>query len=89
MISFSDTELDNLYKQYGSSNSVTATFILTTEDSYTNSKACTVNLTGNQKTLHVGRNGIKRAKVYICINGQIKKAVCWIGSNGNIARRTI
>lgn len=42
-ITFSDTELDNLYKRYGSSSSLTATFILS-GSGYTNSKTCTVSL---------------------------------------------
>lgn len=42
-ITFSDTELDNLYKKYGSSSSLTATFVLT-GSGYTNTKTCTVTL---------------------------------------------
>lgn len=81
-ISFSDTELDNIYKLYGSSNTLTATFILTTAGNYTNSKTCTVTLKGNQKTTYVGSNGRKRAKIYVGVNGTVKRAVVWIGNNG-------
>lgn len=42
-ISFSDTELDNIYKKYGSKSSLTATFIVT-GSGYTNSKTCTITL---------------------------------------------
>ena len=42
-ISFSDTELDNIYKKYGSISSLTATFIVT-GSGYTNSKTCTITL---------------------------------------------
>ena len=79
-INFSDTELDNIYKLYGSSNTLTATFILTTAGTYTNSKTATITLTGNQKTAYV--TGKKRAKVYVGVNGTVKKAVIWIGNNG-------
>lgn len=89
IVSFADIQLDNIYKKYGSSSNLTATFILTTANKYTNSKTCTINFTGNQKTIHIGKSGVKRGKVYICVNGQIKKAVFWVGSNSNIARRTI
>ena len=81
-ISFNDTELDNIYKLYGSGNTLTATFILTTAGSYTNSKTCTITLKGNQKTAYVGASGKKRAKVYVGVNGIVKRAVVWIGNNG-------
>ena len=81
-ISFNDTELDNIYKLYGSGNTLTATFILTTAGNYTNSKTCTITLRGNQKTTYVGQNGKKRAKVYVGVNGSVKRAVVWIGNNG-------
>ncbi len=81
-ISFNDTELDNIYKLYGSGNTLTATFILTTAGNYTNSKTCTVTLKGNQKTTYVGSNGRKRAKIYVGVNGTVKRAVAWIGNNG-------
>lgn len=48
-INFSDTELDNIYKLYGSSNSLTATFVLTTASKYTNSKTCTITLKRKSK----------------------------------------
>lgn len=42
-ISFSDTELDNIYKKYGTGSSLTATFIVS-GSGYTNSKTCTITL---------------------------------------------
>lgn len=42
-ITFSDTELDNLYKKYGTGSSLTATFIVS-GSGYTNSKTCEVTL---------------------------------------------
>lgn len=41
-ITFSDAELDTIYKLYGRNSSLTATFTLTTENTYTNSKTCTI-----------------------------------------------
>lgn len=43
IVSFSDTELDNIYKKYGTGSSLTATFIVS-GSSYTNSKTCTITL---------------------------------------------
>lgn len=42
-ITFSDAELDNIYKKYGTASSLTATFIVS-GSGYTNSKTCTVTL---------------------------------------------
>ena len=85
-ISFSDNELDKIYKLYGNSNSLTVTFIVS-GGGYTNSKTCTVTLAGNQKTSFLKvNNSIKRAKIFVCVNGQIKRAVAWICQNGKIKR---
>lgn len=81
-ISFTDAQLDSIYKLYGSSNTLTATFTLTTASSYTNSKTCTITLKGNQKTAYIGASGKKRAKVYVGVNGTVKRAVVWVGNNG-------
>jgi len=43
VISFTDTELDNLYKTYGTKSSLIATFILSAGQ-YSNSKTCTITL---------------------------------------------
>lgn len=48
-ISFTDEQLDAIYKLYGSGNTLTATFILTTASSYTNSKTCTITLKRKSK----------------------------------------
>ena len=88
---FTDEQLDNIYKLYGTGNSLTVTYILTTTangTSYTNSKTCTITFTGNQKTTKVGVNGVKRAKVYVGVNGSVKKAVIWVGVN-NVGKRCI
>lgn len=79
-ITFSQEELDAIYRLYGSSNSLTATFILTTAGTYTDTKTATITLTGNQKTAHVSQG---RCKVYVGVNGEVKQAVIWVGNNGN------
>lgn len=81
-IVFSDTELDNIYKKYGSSNSLTATFTLS-GSGYTNSKNATITLKGNQKTIKVKvSNNWKRGKVFIKISNTWKKAIVWENING-------
>lgn len=42
-ISFTDAELDNIYKKYGTLSSLTATFIVS-GSGYSNSKTCTITL---------------------------------------------
>lgn len=83
LITFRDTELDKIYKLYGSGNTLTATFILTTAGTYTNSKTATITLKGNQKTAYTAVSGTKkRAKVFVGVNETVKRAVVWIGNNG-------
>lgn len=85
-IEFTDDELDNLYKEYGVESSLMATFILS-GGGYTNSKTCTINLTGNQKTARIKNNdSFKRAKIFLNVNGSYKRAVAWININGTWKR---
>ncbi len=85
-IEFSDDELDELYKEYKTQSSLTATFILV-GGGYTNSKTCVITLTGNQKTARIKKNDTyKRVKVFLNINGTYKKAVIWINKNGSWRR---
>lgn len=86
-ISFNDTQLDNIYKLYGTGSSLTATFILTTAGSYTNSKTATITLKGNQKTYWTNINGSwKRAKLWTNVNGTWRRAVIWTNVNGSWKR---
>ena len=85
-IVFNDTELDNLYKKYGSSSSLTATFALS-GSGYTYNKTCTVTLKGNQKTARTNvSNSWKRGKTWINVNGTWKRAVIWTNVNGTWKR---
>lgn len=82
-IMFTDTQLDTIYKKYGNGNSVTATFTLTTANTYTNSKSCTITLNGNQKTIRLNVSGTnKRGKLWINISGTNRRAVIWINIAG-------
>lgn len=81
---YTDTELDNIYRLYSTGNSLTVTYIVSitvNSQTYTNSRTATVTLTGNQKTAYTG-SGKKRVKVYVGVNGSVKRAVVWIGNNG-------
>lgn len=90
-IGFNDTELDNIYKKYGSGNSVTATFIVDTYNGSTvgwsNSKNVTIYLTGNQKTVNLNVNGIyRRSMLWINAKELNRRAVKWINVNGTWRR---
>lgn len=88
-IGFNDTELDNIYKLYGSSNSLTATFILTTSGGYTNSRTCTISLKGDQKTIKTRISGTwRRGKVWTKVSGTWRRCVVWVKING-VWRRCI
>lgn len=47
-VSFTDTELDNIYKKYGTLSSLIATFIVS-GSGYSNSKTCTIMLKRKSK----------------------------------------
>ena len=82
-ITFSDGELDMIYKKMGTGNSALIRIGVRTVGTYYDWKDVTCTLTGNQKTTHIGVNGSKkRAKVYLGVNGSVKRAVVWIGNNG-------
>lgn len=84
-IILNDSEWDTLYKKLGTSNSITIRYVIDTIQNnvtYYNYVDRTLTLKGNQKTAHVGQNGKKRAKVYVGVNGSVKRAVVWIGNNG-------
>ena len=82
-ITFTDDQLDEIYKKYGNDNSLKATFTLTTAGKYTNSKSCNITLNGNQKNGYVKVNGdYKRTKKYKKVNGQWKRVVRWTKQDG-------
>lgn len=88
ILTFSDKELDSLYKKYGSDSSVIAKFSVS-GSGYTNSKTSIITLNGNQKTIrsNIG-NDWRRGKVWININGIWKRGIVWHNVDG-IWRRCI
>lgn len=86
-IGFDDTQLDAIYKLYGSNSSLTVTFVLTTAGAYTNSKTCIVTLKGNQKTIKENAgNSWKRGKVWIKVGDTWRRGVVWVNVNGTWKR---
>ena len=86
-ISFTDSQLDAVYKKYGSGNTVTATFTLTTASSYTNSKNCTITLKGNQKNGYKKVNNTwVRCKRFKKVNNTWLRVVRWIKINDSWKR---
>lgn len=87
---FTDTELDTIYKKLGTANSLTVRVYLRTTCNGTNyysTKDITVTLTGNQKTGHVNVNGSwKRTKRWINVNGTWKRCVRWLNVSGTWKR---
>lgn len=90
IFSFTDEELDNLYKMYGNTNQISVRiYIKTTANStsYIDYKTVTITLTGNQKTGHVKIDGAwKRTKKWIKVNGTWKRCVRWINVGGTWKR---
>lgn len=87
--SFTQAELDTLYKLCGKSNSYKLrVYIECTQNGvkYLNYKEVTIFLTGNVMCSRVKKGNIKRAKIYIKINNSIRRAVVWKKQNGVIHR---
>lgn len=89
VIAFNDTELDTIYKKYETSNTISLTYSIITNNNskYINSKTITCTLTGNAKVVKLGNNNeIKRAKIFLGNDNKIKRAVAWIKKDGIIKR---
>jgi len=88
-LTFSQDELDKMYKLFGNTNTATTKVTIITKGTseYTTSKTGTLTLNGNAKTAHIGINKVPlRAKAYIGVNKIPKRAVLWIGVNGKPRR---
>lgn len=86
-IMLTQAQLDNLYKKYTNSNSLSLSYVLTTKNTYTYSAIVTCTLTGNAKTFRLCTGGsIKRCKVFVKHNGIIKKGVVFVKYNNAIKR---
>lgn len=89
IISFTDAQLDAIYKKFMTANSVTVSYTLITSgnSSWTSTKNVTCSLTGNQKTEHINiKTSWKRAKGWVNIKGTYKRCVTWVNINGNWRR---
>ena len=85
-ISFTDAQLDTIYKLYGNGSSLTITFTVS-GGGYTNNKTCTISLKGNQKTVKYNSNGTwRRGKIWINVNGAWRRGVLWTKINGTWRR---
>ena len=83
IITFTDEELDVIYRYFGTNNTVSITCILITNNTWSNSKIVTCTMTGNQKTGHINVNEVwKRTKRWVNINGSWKRCVRWVKVNG-------
>lgn len=86
-ISFNDSQLDTIYRLYGTGSTLTATFILTTAGTYTHSATATITLRGNQKTYWTNVSGSwKRSKLWTNVDGTWRRAVIWTNVDGNWKR---
>ena len=85
---FTDEELDNMYRSMNGNLLEMIFYINTNDNVYRDYHYGKIYLTGNQKTVHIEKDGeVKRGKVFIARNG-IKRGVLWRGVNGT-ARRCI
>lgn len=87
---FTDAELDTLYKLFGNVNTINVKIYLRTTNNsvnYYDNKKVTVTLTGNQKTGHLNIGGTyKRSKRWININGTWRRLIRWINVKGTWKR---
>lgn len=84
---FTDSELDNIYKQYGNNSTFSARVYLKTANTYSVYSGITITLTGNQKTMHEKVNGTwLRGKVYRKISGNWLNVVIWRKVSGTWRR---
>lgn len=89
-ISFTQEQLDNMYKLYGTNSSLTVTYIVsitTNSQTYTHTKTCTITLKGNQKTIRTKVSGAwKRGNIWTKVSGTWRRAVIWTKVNGTWQR---
>jgi hypothetical protein len=89
-ITFTDAQLDTIYKLYGNGNTLTLTHTLSitvNSTTYTDTKTCTITLKGNQHTMRTNVNGTwKRGNIWTKVNGTWRRAVVWTKVNGTWQR---
>lgn len=80
---FTEAELDNIYKQYGTGNTLTVRVYIKTANNYLNYKELTITLTGDQRTIRTKVSGTwRRGKLWMKVNGGWHRAVLWKKENG-------
>lgn len=85
--SFTDAQLDTIYKLYGNGNTINARVYLKTLGTFIEYKQITITLKGNQKTIRNKVSGSwKRGKAFIKVNGTWKNGVVWEKVNGTWKR---
>lgn len=82
-----DTQLDTIYRLYNKNNSLAATFILTTANTYSDTKTASIILKGNQKNGYkkVG-DKLYRTKKYLKKEGKLYRVLRWKKENGVLRR---
>lgn len=83
-LSFTDAELDTLYKAMGTGNSLSVRVFLSSNNNATRVyHDATVKLTGNQKTTRVNvSNSWHRGKIWVNVSGSWHRGVIWTNVNG-------
>lgn len=77
-VTFTQAELDNLYKQYSNDNKLILTLKTVTAGMYVHSQNITIVFTGNQKTIYRKVNGSwKRGNIWKKVNESWKRGVIW------------
>ena len=94
VITFTQDQLDEIYKTYPRANTVEVHFVLSTigeNATYDDDQEDTViTLTGIARTAHIGIGGIpKRSDVFIGTLTGVKRCVVWIGDEDGTPRRCI
>lgn len=88
-ITFTDAQLDTIYKTYGTASSKTVDYTLTTNSnsSWKSTKSVTVTLKGNQKTAYNKVSNVwRRSKVWVKVNNTWYRGVVWVNINGTWRR---
>ena len=75
ILNLSQSELDYLYKKITNNQSTNLKFILQTRGTWNNEQTILCSFKGNQKTIYFRK---KRAKAFVNVEGNWKKAVAWI-----------
>lgn len=79
---FTDEELDAIYKNYGTENSLKIRVYIKTAGKYTSYVEIMITLTGNQKTIWVNINGEwHRSALWVKVDGEWHRAVLWTKVN--------